>query len=232
VRLVTTCSPSKPGVARDLVHQFGAQVVASTSAAADFAYLTRATRLVICESTFSWWAAALSNATEIHAPGVGEVPVAWDDPRYVFHDISRRRHFGTFRDGKIRYEGDDDDVDEDPSGPPSSKKKRRRRSDSGGDPPPADSASSSSSSGSSSSTSGGALLATNGSAPAVASEDDSSDGAQRLARRRNRTAARGFSPRHTAAVERLGSSWDAEMLPPVRLRRHHRPRGPRDGASS
>ena len=51
-------------------------------------------RLVVTESTYSWWAAYVGQATEIHAPGVGIVPVPADDPRYVFHDIVSRKYWG------------------------------------------------------------------------------------------------------------------------------------------
>ena len=105
-RVLSPCDPRVPGVVNDLFRKFNAVPTSplllnhaqprspSATAAADFLYLAHARRLIICESTFSWWAALLSNATEIHAPGTGVVPVAWDDPRFVFHDIGHRRFFG------------------------------------------------------------------------------------------------------------------------------------------
>ena len=68
-------------------------------------YLARATRLVVTESTYSWWAAYVGAATEIHAPGVGIVPVPAGDPRYVFHDIASRRYWGRWDPAarEIRY---------------------------------------------------------------------------------------------------------------------------------
>lgn len=104
LRLVTTCSTDKPGVARDLVEKYGAKRVRLDSSASDFLFMTRATTLVICESTFSWWAAALSNATRIHAPGTGAIAPAWDDPRYVFHDVKKLRFWGKFDGREIVYE--------------------------------------------------------------------------------------------------------------------------------
>lgn len=110
VKLITTCALDKPGVARDLVRRYGATLAqpvvrgkATGSAAADFIYMTRATTLVICESTFSWWAAALSNATDIHAPALSTIVPAWDDPRYIFHDLARLRFWGKFKNDRIIY---------------------------------------------------------------------------------------------------------------------------------
>ena len=57
-----------------------------------------------------------TDATEIHAPGVGIVPVPAGDPRYIFHDIASRRYWGRWDAAarEIRYpdprrRGDDDD---------------------------------------------------------------------------------------------------------------------------
>ena len=79
-------------------------------------YLARATRLVVTESTYSWWAAYVGAATEVHAPGVGTVPVPADEHRYVFHDIASRKYWGRWDPAarEIRYpdprrRGDDDD---------------------------------------------------------------------------------------------------------------------------
>lgn len=108
VKLVTACPIDKRGVAMDLVRKYGATLVrpagASRDTAADFVYMTRATTLVISESTFSWWAAALSNATQVHAPGLkAAIAPAWDDPRYVFHDVHTKRYWGTYADHAITY---------------------------------------------------------------------------------------------------------------------------------
>ena len=51
-------------------------------------------RAAVRESTYSWWAAYVGAATEIHAPGVGIVPVPADETRYVFHDIASRKYWG------------------------------------------------------------------------------------------------------------------------------------------
>ena len=86
-------------------------------------YLARATRLVVTESTYSWWAAYVGQATDVHAPGVGTVPVPADEHRYVFHDIASRRYWGRWDAAarEIRYpdarrRGDDDDDDAIPMG--------------------------------------------------------------------------------------------------------------------
>ena len=95
------------------------------SVAADFVYLARATRLVVTESTYSWWAAYVGQATEIHAPGVGIVPVPADEHRYVFHDIASRRYWGRWDAAarEIRYT----DVE------PARRRRRRRTKSSKGD---------------------------------------------------------------------------------------------------
>lgn len=62
-----------------------------------FCFLSRARRLVMAHSTFSWWVAFLGNATEVHFPltqhgrGVtGPNIVVTGDPRYVYRDDSGR----------------------------------------------------------------------------------------------------------------------------------------------
>mmetsp|Transcript_26902 Transcript_26902/g.82773 ORF Transcript_26902/g.82773 Transcript_26902/m.82773 type:complete len:479 (+) Transcript_26902:52-1488(+) len=62
----------------------------------DFTYLTRAKRLIVTESTFAWWAAFLGDADEIHAPGLGRMPVPAGEPRYVFHDMHSRQYWGRY----------------------------------------------------------------------------------------------------------------------------------------
>ena len=124
VKVCAACDATRPGVVRDLVRHLNATVVSprvvgdgrSRSVEADFAYLARATRLVVTESTYSWWAAYVGAATEVHAPGVGTVPVPADEHRYVFHDIASRKYWGRWDAAarEIRYpdprrRGDDDD---------------------------------------------------------------------------------------------------------------------------
>ena len=57
-----------------------------------FCFLTRAPRLVMAHSTFSWWVAFLGGASEIHFPltkyneGVTGPKIAVDEARYVYRD--------------------------------------------------------------------------------------------------------------------------------------------------
>lgn len=59
-----------------------------------FCYLQRAPRLVLADSTFSWWAAFLGNATEVHFPSgnLSNIMTQWmvvdDEPRYVYRNHS------------------------------------------------------------------------------------------------------------------------------------------------
>lgn len=88
VKIVTTCD-------NGVVNKLSGKIV-NRGPANDFLYLAQAKRLIICESTFSWWAAMLSNATEIHAPASGVVPVAFDDPRFTFHEPDGSQFSGNF----------------------------------------------------------------------------------------------------------------------------------------
>ncbi|KAK7232041.1 hypothetical protein SO694_0003117 [Aureococcus anophagefferens] len=107
IRVVTGCDERKPGVVRELVERLGAERVFTAiadgtskkphrSVAADFLYMTRAKRLVVTESTYSWWAAYLGAADEVHAPASGVVPVPYQEPHYVFHDINDHKFWGTY----------------------------------------------------------------------------------------------------------------------------------------
>lgn len=57
-----------------------------------FCFLMRAPRLVMAHSTFSWWAAFLGGAAEVHFPltrqfeGVTGPSIAVDEARYVYRD--------------------------------------------------------------------------------------------------------------------------------------------------
>eukprot|EP00040_Diaphanoeca_grandis_P026793 m.150555 g.150555 ORF g.150555 m.150555 type:complete len:466 (+) comp30732_c0_seq3:1707-3104(+) len=69
----------------------------------DWIFLTASSRMVMAQSSFSWWAAFLSNATEIHYPLVGEwwgnkPRHRWypDEPRYHFHDLDANEYFRTY----------------------------------------------------------------------------------------------------------------------------------------
>lgn len=88
IKVVTTCDTG-------VVDRLRGKII-NRGPANDFVYLAQAKRLIICESTFSWWAAMLSNATEIHAPASGVVPVAFDDPRFIFHEPDGSHFFGKF----------------------------------------------------------------------------------------------------------------------------------------
>lgn len=107
VRVCSACDPRKPGIVKDLVTHLNATVAApyvegdgrGRSVEADFLYFARASRLVVTESTYSWWAAYVGDAREIHAPGVGTVPVPAGEPRYVFHDIAGKRYWGRWDAG-------------------------------------------------------------------------------------------------------------------------------------
>lgn len=58
--------------------------------------MSRAKRIVVTESTYSWWAAFLGQAHEVHAPGSGVVPVPYQERHYVFHDINDHRYWGRY----------------------------------------------------------------------------------------------------------------------------------------
>ena len=53
--------------------------------------------MVACNSL---GAAYVGAATEVHAPGVGTVPVPADETRYVFHDIASRKYGGALGRGR------------------------------------------------------------------------------------------------------------------------------------
>lgn len=61
-----------------------------------FCFLSRAPRLVMAHSTFSWWVAFLGNATEVHFPltmaraAVTGPQVVVDEARYIYRDDSGR----------------------------------------------------------------------------------------------------------------------------------------------
>jgi len=96
VWLAARCREADP-VARALVKKHGARYVPLTAMHQDvteWLWLVAASRLVLAQSTFSWWAAFLSNASEIHFPLAGE----WwgrnarfrlypNDSRYIYHDM-------------------------------------------------------------------------------------------------------------------------------------------------
>lgn len=112
VKVVTRCSPARKGVVQDLVRFENAEVVRpklldgdGEESAADFVYLSRATRLVITESTFSWWAAFLNRRAEaVHAPARGVVPVAYDRAHFVFHDPHRGKYFGRYNHSRRDFD--------------------------------------------------------------------------------------------------------------------------------
>lgn len=84
-------------VALKLMKEHNARFVPATAVRQDvteWLWMVAASRLVIAQSTFSWWAAFLGEASEVHFPLVGE----WwgkrprfrlypNDKRYVYHDL-------------------------------------------------------------------------------------------------------------------------------------------------
>ena len=104
VKIVSTCAPDRPGVVRDLLAAYAGSATlvaappsATTAAdglAFDFSYLASASRLVVAQSTLSYWAAFLSTAREIHVPLQAAVPTMYWAPEVVLHDAPRGRFFG------------------------------------------------------------------------------------------------------------------------------------------
>ena len=84
--------------------------------------MARARRIVVTESTFSFWAAFLGRADEIHAPGASILPIPLAEPGYVFHDVKSERYWGrwngTKRNVDYAYTGE---------GEVSGARRRRRR---------------------------------------------------------------------------------------------------------
>jgi hypothetical protein len=76
-----TDSPNHP-----CLKQFNAEIV-STDTLHDFAFLASANRLCISNSTFSWWAAWLSDAERIYYPDIGDAHFnklwVYDEDRYI-----------------------------------------------------------------------------------------------------------------------------------------------------
>eukprot|EP00039_Didymoeca_costata_P006147 m.87814 g.87814 ORF g.87814 m.87814 type:complete len:418 (-) comp13129_c2_seq8:96-1349(-) len=88
-------------IAVSLQKLYGAQFTPTTTIhndMADFIFMAASTRLIMAQSTFSWWAAYLGGGRqEVHYPLVGE----WwgmrprhrlypDESRYVFHDLYKK----------------------------------------------------------------------------------------------------------------------------------------------
>ena len=71
---------------QQLTHFFNAEIV-STDTLHDFAFLASANRLCISNSTFSWWAAWLSDAERIYCPDMKNdfINKLWvhDENRYI-----------------------------------------------------------------------------------------------------------------------------------------------------
>ncbi|KAJ1460519.1 hypothetical protein M885DRAFT_509537 [Pelagophyceae sp. CCMP2097] len=105
VKVVSSCQANR-GVVAELIKHVGAVVIMPQlaveaenkrrSVVADFAYLTRAKRLIVTESTFSWWAAFLNQGGTVHAPGSGVVPVPYAEADYVFHDVVKGAFWGNY----------------------------------------------------------------------------------------------------------------------------------------
>ena len=120
IKIVTACNPRRNGVVKDLLENVPNAEVAkprlrgspttAKSVAADFAYMARAKRLVVTESTFSFWAAFLGDAYEVHAPSAGVLPAPLGEKGYVFHDVEAKAYWGlynaTARRVAYRYGGE------------------------------------------------------------------------------------------------------------------------------
>lgn len=106
IQIVTACNPRRAGVVRDLLAnvenaelakpRLRGAATAAKSVAADFAFLARAKRLVVTESTFSFWAAFLGDAVEVHAPASGVLPAPLGEAGYVFHDVAAKSYWGAY----------------------------------------------------------------------------------------------------------------------------------------
>ncbi len=93
--LLVTENPNDP-VAHRLTQVCGARIVGG-SPMEDYALMLAAPRIVLSMSTFAWWGAWLSGATEVHMPlWAGWHPDSTlsktdlrvtDESRYVFHDL-------------------------------------------------------------------------------------------------------------------------------------------------
>lgn len=101
IRVVSACDAARPGVVRDLLGAYAAATKveappgdAAAGLVADFRYLAAAERLVVAQSTLSFWAAFLSRAREIHAPLQAAVPTMYWAPEVFLHDATRGRFFG------------------------------------------------------------------------------------------------------------------------------------------
>lgn len=94
-----------------LCNELGAEIVRSTSEAgkdawlADWVWLREAKHLAMSASTFSWWAAYLSDAKRIYYPffpGMAALPwcdlMVVGDPRYLYYDIFTN---ASFNDGAV-----------------------------------------------------------------------------------------------------------------------------------
>lgn len=110
VWLASRCG-SDSAVARALIKQYNARVIPppqpkmKSAEMTDWLWLAAARRVIMAQSTFSWWAAFLGNAVEVHYPLVGE----WwgrrprhrlypTEKRYVFHDLYNDRYFQSYED--------------------------------------------------------------------------------------------------------------------------------------
>jgi len=106
LKVITGCDAKKRGIVNDLVTIYGAKVAQPRfreenttvvrSIAADFLYLARAKTLIVTESTYGFWAAFLSQASTVHAPADGSVPVPYLENNYVFHDIKKAKYWGHY----------------------------------------------------------------------------------------------------------------------------------------
>lgn len=83
------------GVAKLLEQHYGARLTPQAeqeqSMMGEFVFMLKATRFIMAQSTFSWWCAFLSTATEIYFPLVGDW---WNkNPRFRLY-VNEDRYVG------------------------------------------------------------------------------------------------------------------------------------------
>jgi hypothetical protein len=95
-------------IVQDLKKKYNAKVI-SGYIIDDFLFMKNAKKIILSVSTLCWWAAWLSDATEIHYPLIGywhpktkqkcDLRV-YDEKRYIYHDIVNEKYFLKYSDTK------------------------------------------------------------------------------------------------------------------------------------